>query len=109
MNNSKDPWEEDNTQVEKTKQIMPKRINKNQVQEKNSVLSIIALICSIIAPPLGLVLSIISLHILKGNPNLKGKKFAKLGIIISIVITSLAIAVIILFSVVLKKYSVSFI
>ena len=99
MDNSQDPWADTNKEPITEKQ-------ESKKQEEKQTLPILSLILSVIASPVGLVLSIITMHLVK-EENVMGKKLAKFGLIISIIILSLSVVAIILLFV-LKKYSISF-
>ncbi len=90
MEPNQDPWSSEDQQTTKIKEEAIKT-------EKKSILPILSLIFSIIMPVVGLVLSIITLHLLKLNEKTEGRKLALTGLIISISILVLSIIFIILF------------
>lgn len=77
MDQYQDPWIQEST--------------KKEAQEKVSITGVLAFIFSILIPPAGLILAIISLRSIKSNPNIKGYKLALAGIITSIVIIILIV------------------
>ena len=97
MDQNQDPWESETIQQEVTE-------NTSNIQEKKtSKLAIVSLIL-LIFPPAGLILSIISLHFINSNDQLKGKTLALKALIINISLLVIITGLIIWFFVI-KEYS----
>ena len=76
MDNSQDPWGTPQEEKKEERQVQKFKESTERSEPKTSKLAVLSLILSIIIPPLGLALSVISLHLIKGSPNLKGRNLA---------------------------------
>ena len=97
MDPNADPWEKQETkkkkEVEKKKKPTEEKQEKEAKEKNLSALAVVGFVFAFLFAPLGLILSLIALHRIKKNSNLRGRALALAGFILSIIFTALSIAV----------------
>ena len=114
MNANTDPWETQETEkktklkkdIEKKKKELNKeeQTDKKEVKEKKlSAMAVTGFVFAFLFGPVGLVLSIIALHRIKKDSQLRGRSLALAGFILSIVFIVLPILILIIIFFVLDQ------
>ena len=114
MNANTDPWEtqetEKKTKLKKDIEKKKKELNKEEQTDKKDVkektlsgMAVAGFVFAFLFGPVGLVLSIIALHRIKKDSQLRGRSLALAGFILSIVFIVLPILLIIIIFFVLDQ------